>query len=243
MKFLSQILPTLAVAGALLAGCGDSDSSSDNRTAAGGNPVDRAFIADMIPHHEAAVQMGQIAQQRGTSEFVKKLADDIVKTQNAESSTMRAADKRLKTAGVTTGSLGVAEDQMGMDHDPAALKTAKPFDRAFIQMMIPHHEGAITMAKAELAKGKDPELKRLAEDIIAAQQREIAQMREHLGEPGTTTEHEDGAHGAVRPKAARPSRAVQVRTARALPLKAGQDLMARRRGAGARDTPQITTRR
>ena len=203
MTFSRKILPALAVAGALFsAGCGDSDSSNDSASqATGGNPVDRAFVADMIPHHESAVQMAQIAQLRGSSEFVKKLADDIAKTQNAEISTMRAADRRLKSAGVKAGSLGVPEHMMGMDDDPASLKTATPFDRAFLRMMIPHHEGAIVMARAELGKGKDTELKTLANDIVKAQQREIGQMREHLGEEGAASEH-GAAHGSVRPPAA-----------------------------------------
>lgn len=198
MTSLRKILPALAVAGALLgAGCGDSDSADEGASPAGGNPVDRAFVADMIPHHESAVQMAQIAQRRGSSEFVKKLADDIVKTQNEEISTMRAADRRLKSAGVKQGSLGVPEHMMGMDDDPASLKTATPFDRAFIEMMIPHHEGAIAMAKAEKAKGRDSELKKLADDIVTAQQREIAEMHDHLGEKGTTNnEHgADDSHG------------------------------------------------
>jgi len=197
MTFSRKILPALAVAGALFsAGCGDSDSSDDSASqATGGNPVDRAFVADMIPHHESAVQMAQIAQQRGSSEFVKELADDITKTQNAEISTMRAADRRLKNAGVKAGSLGVPEHMMGMDDDPASLKTATPFDRAFIRMMLPHHEGAVAMAKAEISKGKDSELKALADDIITAQQREIGEMREHIGEAGGTTSEHGGAHG------------------------------------------------
>lgn len=203
MAFSRKILSALAVAGALFsAGCGDNDSSEDSASqAAGGNPVDRAFVADMIPHHESAVQMAQIAQRGGSSKFVKKLADDIVKTQNAEISTMRAADRRLKSAGVKEGSLGVPEHMMGMDDDPASLKAATPFDRAFIRMMIPHHEGAIAMAKAEIEKGKDTELKKLADDIVEAQQREIGEMREHLGEEGAVGEH-GAAHGSVRPSAA-----------------------------------------
>jgi uncharacterized protein (DUF305 family) len=242
MKFPRKILPALAVAGALLiAACGDSDSSGDSSSKAAGNPVDRAFVADMIPHHEDAVQMAQIAQRRGSSEFVKKLADDIVKAQNAEISTMRAADRRLKSAGVTKGSLGVAEHMMGMDDNPASLNTAKPFDRAFIRMMIPHHEGAVAMAKAEIAKGKHPELKRLAKDIVKAQEREIAQMREHLGEKDPTTmEHEDNSHGAVRPKT--PTRE-QARVARELPLKAQDDAIATRRSGGPQDTPHATASR
>lgn len=195
MKLLWKILPALAVGALVVAGCGDSDSSDSNSGAAG-NGVDRAFVADMIPHHEGAVQMAQIAQQRGTSEFVKKLADDIIKTQNAEIATLRAADQRLEAAGVARGSLGVPRHMTGMDHNPADLKTANPFDGAFLQMMIPHHEGAVTMAKAEIAEGKDPELKMLAEDIITSQEREITQMRAHLGEEGPATmEHEENSYG------------------------------------------------
>jgi uncharacterized protein (DUF305 family) len=50
--------------------------------------------------------------------------------------------------------------------------------------MIPHHAGAIDMAKVEIAFGKDPELKKLAEAIIKAQETEIAQMQEWLKKNG-----------------------------------------------------------
>ncbi len=173
----------------VLAGCGEDGGSG----AAGGNGVDRAFVADMIPHHESAVEMGGIAQQRGKSAFVRKLADDIVRTQRAEIVTLRSEDEALASTGVKPGSLGVPEHMMGMDDDPAALRTADPFDRAFLEMMIPHHEGAIVMAKAEIAKGADPELKSLAQQIIDAQQREIAGMRAEVEKLGGSA---GGAHGS-----------------------------------------------
>ena len=180
MKY-TKILPVLLAAGALtVAGCGD-DSSSDTGASAAGNAVDRAFIADMVPHHQSAVTMAKIAQDRGESAFVKQLAADIVRTQNQEIQLMRREDQTLAEAGIEKGSLGVPEHMMGMDADVESLKTAKPFDKAFITEMIPHHEGAVTMAKAELSKGKSTKLKLLAQDVITAQEREIAAMRKHIG--------------------------------------------------------------
>lgn len=59
--------------------------------------------------------------------------------------------------------LGVADDQ---------------FDLRFINAMLPHHEGAVTMAKEALEKSDRPEIKKLAQDIISSQQQEISQMQE-----------------------------------------------------------------
>jgi uncharacterized protein (DUF305 family) len=64
-----------------------------------------------------------------------------------------------------------------MDRDMMAQPATGNTDRDFVAMMIPHHQGAVDMARAELATGKDPELRKLAEEIIKAQQKEIGQMR------------------------------------------------------------------
>jgi uncharacterized protein (DUF305 family) len=61
--------------------------------------------------------------------------------------------------------------------------TGKP-DKDFALMMIPHHQGAIDMAKVELQYGVDPELRQLATDIVAAQDKEIAQMKAWLEKNG-----------------------------------------------------------
>ncbi|QNA85490.1 DUF305 domain-containing protein [Sphingomonas sp. So64.6b] len=60
-------------------------------------------------------------------------------------------------------------------------------DRDFAAMMIPHHQGAIDMAIAELRHGRNPQLKRIAQEIIIEQQQEIAAMNLALGEPLPTS--------------------------------------------------------
>jgi len=79
----------------------------------------------------------------------------------------------------------LAENAAAMDRMMAGM-AAPPsgdVDRDFVAMMAPHHQGAIDMAKAELRYGRNPTLKRLAQEIIVTQQQEIAAMRLALGEP------------------------------------------------------------
>jgi uncharacterized protein (DUF305 family) len=64
---------------------------------------------------------------------------------------------------------------MGMT-DPDELANKDPFDKAFIDAMIPHHQSAIEMAQVALKESENPEIKELAETIVIAQQREIQQM-------------------------------------------------------------------
>ena len=186
MKKRTKLLALLAAGTLAVAGCGADDGSGESASKAGGNGTDRAFVAEMIPHHQSAVEMAEIALKRGESPFVKGLAEDIVRTQKAEIQTLRREDAQLAEAGVKKGALGVPAHMMGMSEDTAQLKTVTPFDDPFIKMMVPHHKGAIEMAKVELAKGSDPELKALAQEIIDAQQREIEEMTENLKESGAS---------------------------------------------------------
>ena len=183
------------------------DDSSD------GEQTDGAFIAEMVPHHRLAVDMAQVALERGQQPEIKHLARAIVSTQTEEIRDLEAIHQRLfdePLAGADHGTLGLPEHQMGMSGDMAVLDTAKPFDRTFIDMMVPHHQGAIRMARIELTQGEDGELMQIAEAIIAAQSREINQMnswRTHwYGEPSpaggvppedetTVPSHEQMGHG------------------------------------------------
>lgn len=169
-------LAVVAAAAVLASGCGSQDEP-----AARGNPVDRAFVREMVPHHRSAIAMARVAQRRGTSSYVRGLARDVVRSQGAEVAELRAEDRGLAAKGVAVGELGASMAAMdSMEGDTAALERADPFDPAFLRMMLPHHTGAVEMARIELARGADPELKALAERIIAAQEREIRGMRDAL---------------------------------------------------------------
>ncbi len=157
----------------VVAACG-SDSSSSGSDA--GNGTDVAFIDEMTPHHQSAIDMTKIADRRGKSGFVKRLATGIDKAQSSEIATMRNIRSRL--SGVQKTELGMSMGDMGMNMDDAMLNTATPFDRAFVDMMIPHHQGAIRMARVELANGKNGQLRTLATSIVAAQSREISAMND-----------------------------------------------------------------
>jgi uncharacterized protein (DUF305 family) len=175
-------LPAIAALalGIFVAACGQDDrrsgGSSSSSESAPGNGVDRAFATAMIPHHRSAVEMAEIAKERSRRSEIKQLADEIANAQNAEIAKLTALERRLKDAGVEVGDLGVAEHGMGMGDDASMLEDAKPLDREFIDMMIPHHQGAIRMARAELEKGQNRELKALAEAIVDAQAQEIDEM-------------------------------------------------------------------
>ncbi|MBD2436110.1 DUF305 domain-containing protein [Nostoc sp. FACHB-110] len=149
---------------------------------------DLRFIDAMIPHHQGAVEMAKEAQQKSQRPEIKKLADDIIKAQNQEINQM----KQWRTAWYPkAGSDAVAYDPqqkktvkmlpeqmqgMMMNMDLGAADTQ--FDLRFINAMIPHHKAAVVMAKDAAQKSQRPEIKKLAQEIIKAQDTEINQMKQ-----------------------------------------------------------------
>jgi uncharacterized protein (DUF305 family) len=133
----------------------------------------------MIPHHESAIEMAEIAREQGEHPKVKTLAGQIASIQAAEIGGLERIHQRIfgqPTSKAEHGTLGLPAHEMGMQMDASALAGERPFDRAFIDMMVPHHQGAIRMARIELAAGENPELTKLAEAIVTAQAREIERM-------------------------------------------------------------------
>jgi len=171
--FLAAAVIAAAVVAAVLSGCG-----AGKRDPSAANQTDRGFVNDMTPHHRSAIGMAQIALKRAQHPQIRALAQDIVTAQRAEIALMGRLGKQLWRQGNDHATLAMAQEAMGMSMDDSELKTAKPFDRAFIDMMVPHHRGAITMAGLELDKGQNAATRRLAQNIIKAQSAEIEQMNQ-----------------------------------------------------------------
>ncbi len=141
-----------------------------------GEYSDERFIDAMVPHHQGAVDMAEVAVENAEHEELKSLAEDIVSEQEAEIEDLRAIKREeFGTSEIPSGMSQEEMDAMGMT-DPAQLADKRPFDRAFIDDMTPHHRSAITMAEVAMKESDNPQVKEIAQDIVDAQRREIAQM-------------------------------------------------------------------
>jgi uncharacterized protein (DUF305 family) len=143
-----------------------------------GNGIDLAYVEQMIPHHVGAVEMAQYGLEQGESEYIRTLSASIIRSQNIEIATMRGLAAQLRAAGIRPVALGLSAAQMGMDHHLSHLVGASPFDIVFVDMMIPHHEGALTMNRVLFARGTGRRTRALAEQITSSQTLEIQQMRQ-----------------------------------------------------------------
>ncbi|MEA5605977.1 DUF305 domain-containing protein [Nostoc sp. UHCC 0252] len=149
---------------------------------------DLRFIDAMTPHHQGAVEMAKEAQVKSKRPEIKKLADNIIKSQNQEIIQMKqwrqawypkAGDKPMAYNSQMGHMMEMSSDQMKammMSQDLGVANTE--FDLRFINAMIPHHEGAVTMAQNVLSKSKRPEIKKLAQEIVKAQDIEIKEMQQ-----------------------------------------------------------------
>ncbi|MFB6398375.1 DUF305 domain-containing protein [Polymorphospora sp. 2-325] len=148
------------------------------------------FAQAMVPHHRQAVEMSVLAETRADNTDVKALAKRIRDNQQAEIDTMTgwlAAWGRpapMPGAGHGTALPGTDHPMPGMlsDADMQKLADARgtEFDQQYLTMMITHHQGAITMARQEIATGANADAKALAQRIVTEQQAEITAMRDML---------------------------------------------------------------
>ena len=148
----------------------------------GYNDPDTAFAKGMLGHHRGAVDMAKIELKYGTDETMRKLAQDIIDSQQIEIDIMNkwlASHPDAPKPKPNTEAMQAAYAKgMNTMHSDMMLGIAEPeADMAFARGMLPHHIGAVDMAKVQLQYGTDEEMRKLAQDIIDAQQPEIALMQ------------------------------------------------------------------
>jgi uncharacterized protein (DUF305 family) len=174
--------------------------------------VGHDFVAMMVPHHQGAIDMAESELRYGRNEQLLRIAQQIVIEQLQEIAAMRIAvgekvsrHEALLAAGMPAASAAPAP--VGVGKSAHSLKAEAPFiaennsamermmkgmtitpsgdvDRDFVALMVPHHQGAIDMAEAELRRGgnANARLRLIAQEIIVDQMQEIAQMRLTVGE-------------------------------------------------------------
>ncbi|RFU20602.1 DUF305 domain-containing protein [Geodermatophilus marinus] len=179
-----------ASAGSSAEGTAAADSSANDSTAH--NDADVAFVQGMLPHHEGALRMAQLADGRASDPRVIDLADRIEAAQGPEIETMtgwlEAWGEPLPEedmGGMDHGSGGMDMEGMSQE-DMTALDSSSgaEFDRMFLEMMIPHHQGAVDMAETEIADGSNPDAVEMAREIVESQTAEIEEMQTLLTQLG-----------------------------------------------------------
>ncbi|MFG1961257.1 DUF305 domain-containing protein [Nonomuraea sp. NPDC049028] len=178
-------MSTMSSAPAATSASAQASAQATSQAAATFNDADVMFAQMMIPHHQQAVEMAELAETRASDKEVKELAAKIKAAQDPEIQTMKGWltgwGKPLPSGGMDQG---MGHDMPGMMSaaDMKKLEDAKgtAFDKGFAELMIAHHNGAIDMARTEQSQGSNPEAKELAKAIENAQQTEVEQMKKIL---------------------------------------------------------------
>ena len=169
-----------------MSGMGDMEGMSHGSGGmASGMPMkngkysDELFVDAMVPHHEGAVEMAEVALKNAEHGEIEQLAEDIISAQEAEIKVLKSIkQEQFGTSKVPSGTNAAEMEGMGMMTDPRSLATKDPFDKAFIDNMIPHHQSAIEMAEVAAAETQNPRIEELAKNVVEAQEREISQMKQ-----------------------------------------------------------------
>jgi len=158
--------------------------------------ADVHFMSGMIGHHSQAITMSKLAPTRASSQSIKTLAARIINAQQDEISLMQQWLRGHGQAVPEVTATGIKMKMGGMEHDMAMpgmlteaqmkqleASTGKQFDELFLTFMIQHHQGALAMVKELFGSpgaGQDETTFKLASDVSADQETEIARMQKML---------------------------------------------------------------
>ena len=143
----------------------------------------------MIPHHRSAIDMSEsYLKLGGANAELKKLAEDIIDAQTGEIDEMNRLIEEIEASGKTDtdkeqGYLNSYNKMMAShQHMHHGTSSAKDVEQAFAEGMLMHHQMAVDMSKAILDYTDNDEVRKLAEDIIDAQEKEIQQMQDIINQ-------------------------------------------------------------
>ena len=176
----------VGIGAAVWAGGDDHDSGTGMSSGAAGHGSgssmmdsasldEQAFLEQMVPHHESAIEMATMALEKGQRPEVRRLAQQIITAQESEIAQMKEWHREWFGDELVESSSGSHAD---VDMTELEQATGAEFDRAFLRMMIPHHASAVMMAEGVMMGSPREELSMLADEIIAAQAKEIGQMQQ-----------------------------------------------------------------
>ncbi len=141
--------------------------------------ADAHFITMMIPHHEGAIAMADLALQRSARGQIRALAERIRASQSRENAQMRRWYRQWYGSDVPRWQRpgrGMGWGMPGFTTSLEALRSAPDFDRAFLEQMIAHHRMGVMMASHAQAGSLHPELRDLEAAMVRVQSEEIEQM-------------------------------------------------------------------
>ena len=144
--------------------------------------VNLDFVLEMIPHHEGGINMAKAIVKYGSNPEVKKIAENIITSQESQIPIMqqlKAKFEKEKPSSKADSEKYLEEYNKVNDKMFKAMQGVEitnNVDANFLQEMIYHHEGAIGMAKDILKYTKDPELRKLAENIVTTQSKGVEEM-------------------------------------------------------------------
>lgn len=178
------------------------------------NDPDTAFAKSMLGHHHGAVDMAKIELKYGTDETMRKLAKDIIDSQQLEidiiNKWLASHPDAPKPKPNTQAMQQAYTAGMQAMHDDMMTDIANPIpDMAFARGMLPHHRGAVDMAMVQLQYGTDKEMRKLAQDIIDAQQPEIIWLQEWIAKTLVNAE-KDASNATDQDTSANQKEAVEV---------------------------------
>jgi uncharacterized protein (DUF305 family) len=156
-------------------------SSMQSSPNASGAPYDLQFIDTMVMHHQGAVDMAEIVRAKGEHTELKDLAKSIIADQQREIAEMRKWREAWfagQAPAVNMEMKGMSDSMHDMDMHKLDSLSGNECDLEFINQMIPHHDGAVAMAKEALEKSERPEIKTLANNVIKLQAAEIEKMQD-----------------------------------------------------------------